>query len=89
MSARDLLPRLPRAAALIADRGYDSNWFRNSLTERGTTPCIPPIREYVRQAQRLAAQWGLSVGKLGTRIKLFLKGDSGRVLRQPDRSRRT
>jgi transposase len=42
--ARDLLPRLPRAAALIADRGYDSNWFRNSLTERGTTPCIPPIK---------------------------------------------
>jgi transposase len=39
-----LLPRLPRAAALIADRGYDSDWFRNSLAERGTTPCIPPIK---------------------------------------------
>jgi transposase len=35
------LPRLPKAAALIADRRYDSNWFRNSLAERGTIPCIP------------------------------------------------
>ena len=36
--ARALLPHLPQATALIADRGYDSNWFRNSLAERGTTP---------------------------------------------------
>ena len=36
-----LLPRLPKATALIADRGYDSNSFRTSLAERGTIPCIP------------------------------------------------
>ncbi len=29
---------------MIADRGYDSNWFRNCLAERGTTPCIPPTK---------------------------------------------
>jgi len=29
---------------LIADRGYDSNWFRQALVDRGTTPCIPPTR---------------------------------------------
>ena len=35
---------MPQAAALIADRGYDSNWFRDSLAERGTIPCIPPTK---------------------------------------------
>ena len=28
--------------ALLADKGYDSDWFRAALTERGITPCIPP-----------------------------------------------
>jgi transposase len=38
--ARELLPALPQAGALIADRGYDSAWFRQALAERGITPCI-------------------------------------------------
>jgi transposase len=42
--ARELLPRLPKAAALLADRGYDSNWFRNALADQGTVPCIPPTK---------------------------------------------
>jgi transposase len=33
---------LPRARELIADRGYDSNPFRNALAERGIAACIPP-----------------------------------------------
>ena len=37
-----LLSALPRAKELLADKGYDSDWFRAALTERGTTPCIPP-----------------------------------------------
>lgn len=32
---------LPRAQAMIADKGYDGDWFRQALTARGTTPCIP------------------------------------------------
>ena len=32
---------LDQASALIADRGYGSDWFRNALTERGTEPYIP------------------------------------------------
>jgi transposase len=32
---------LPKARALIADKGYDGDWFRQALTARGTTPCIP------------------------------------------------
>ncbi len=42
--ARLMLHALPRAKALIADRGYDSNWFRAALKARGVEPCIPPTR---------------------------------------------
>ncbi len=36
-----MLDALPGAPELIADRGYDADWFRNALAERGTTACIP------------------------------------------------
>ena len=39
--ARLVLDALPAAATLIADRGYDSRWFREALTARGIAPCIP------------------------------------------------
>jgi transposase len=39
--AATVLPALPQADILIADRGYDSDWFRQALTERGIEPCIP------------------------------------------------
>jgi site-specific DNA recombinase len=42
--ARFLLEGLPPASTLIADRGYDSNWFRDALETRGVSPCIPPTR---------------------------------------------
>lgn len=37
-----LFSALPRARELLGDKGYDSDWFRAALTERGITPCIPP-----------------------------------------------
>jgi transposase len=37
-----LLDSLPRAKELLADRGYDADWFRTALKEKGITPCIPP-----------------------------------------------
>lgn len=37
-----LLSQLPRAKELLADKGYDSDWFRQALVMRGITPCIPP-----------------------------------------------
>jgi transposase len=40
--AKILVPLLPPAPALIADRGDDSNPFRAALAERGITACIPP-----------------------------------------------
>ncbi len=42
--ARLLADTLPPASALIADRGYDSNWFRKALTDKGVEPCIPSTK---------------------------------------------
>ena len=36
-----VLDTLPPASHLLADRGYDSAWFRSALGARGITPCIP------------------------------------------------
>jgi transposase len=44
-----LLPALPPARELIADRGYDSNNFRVALTGKGITPCIPSTRSRRRE----------------------------------------
>jgi transposase len=37
-----LLSSLPNARELLGDKGYDSDWFRQALIDRGITPCIPP-----------------------------------------------
>jgi len=42
--ARLVLDALPAASHLIADRGYDSAWFREELEARGIEPCIPSSR---------------------------------------------
>ena len=39
-----LLNVLPAAKELLADRGYDADWFRNALIRKGITPCIPSRR---------------------------------------------
>ena len=39
-----LLDSLPQARELLADRGYDAEWFRNALSSKGITPCIPGRR---------------------------------------------
>ena len=39
--AAALMNGLPEADWLLADRGYDADWFRETLVGRGTTPCIP------------------------------------------------
>lgn len=36
-----MIEALPPAKDMLADRGYDADWFRNALTARGITPCIP------------------------------------------------
>lgn len=39
-----LLDTRPQAKALLGDRGYDANWFRNALKEKGIEPCIASKR---------------------------------------------
>jgi transposase len=36
-----MIDALPKAKALLADRGYDADWFRNALAKRGIAACIP------------------------------------------------
>ncbi len=38
--AAALMNSLPHAEWLLADRGYDADWFRETLLDKGTTPCI-------------------------------------------------
>ena len=38
--AASMLAALPRARELLGDKGYDADWFRQALAERGITACI-------------------------------------------------
>ena len=33
-----MLDALPQAKELLGDKGYDADWFRQALTERGISP---------------------------------------------------
>lgn len=39
-----LLDSLPQTRELLADRGYDADWFRKALLSKGIAPCIPGRR---------------------------------------------
>jgi transposase len=61
-----MLNALPRAKELLGDKGYDADWFRQALAERGITACIPsksnrkaPIdRILYRQHHRIENMFG-------------------------------
>ena len=53
--ARRLLYSLPKAKELIADRGYDADWFRAALLGKGIAPCIPP-RKHRKKKRRYDKQ---------------------------------
>ena len=36
-----MLKAVPNAKALLADKGYDADWFRDALADRKITACIP------------------------------------------------
>lgn len=38
IGAAALLDELPKAQWLLADRGYDADWFRDALQEKGIKP---------------------------------------------------
>ena len=39
--AAALMNGIPEAEWLLADRGYDADWFRKTLADKGTEPCNP------------------------------------------------
>jgi transposase len=41
MGSALMLPALPKAKQLLADKGYNANWFRAALAKRGIAVCIP------------------------------------------------
>lgn len=46
-----MLDALPRAKALLGDRGYDADWFRKALADRNITACIPSKKNRKVQIQ--------------------------------------
>ena len=68
--ARALLSSLPAAEWLIADRGYDADWFREALKNIGIRACIPgrrsrdkPVR-YDRRRYRRRNRIEIMFGRL-------------------------
>jgi len=41
IGARALLSSLPEVDWLLGDRGYDTDWFRDALKDKGIRACIP------------------------------------------------
>ena len=41
IGARALLSSLPDVDWLLGGRGYDADWFREALKDKGIRPCIP------------------------------------------------
>ena len=39
--ASALMNGLSKAEWLLTDRGYDADWFREALIEKGAKPCVP------------------------------------------------
>ena len=36
-----MLPAMPKAKEILADKGYDADWFRHALAQRKIAACIP------------------------------------------------
>ena len=63
-----MIDAFPKSKVLLGDRGYDADWFRQALIERGIIPCIPskinrkvPIphdRALYRQRHRVENMFG-------------------------------
>lgn len=60
IGAAALLDELPKAQWLLADRGYDPDWFRDALQGKGIALCIPgrksrsePVKYDKRRYKRL------------------------------------
>ena len=79
--AAALLDGLPKADWLLGDRGYDADWFRDALEEKGITPCIPG-----RKSRNKPVKYDKRRYKSRNKIEIMfgrLKGWRRRIVSQP------
>ena len=72
IGARVLIGSLPKVDWLLGDRGYDADWFREALKDKGIRACIPGRKQRkARSATTSAATNGATGSKscsAGSRI---------------------
>lgn len=64
--AAALLDDLPKAQWMLTNRGYDAEWFRDALQQKGIKPFIPG-----RQSRSLPVQYDKRPYKLRNRIEIM------------------
>ena len=64
--AAALLGSLPKADWLLADRGYDADWLRKALQDRGIKACIPG-----RKSRKKAVKYDKRRSRRRNRIKIL------------------
>ena len=96
IGARALLGSLPNVEWLLGDRGYDADWFREALKDKGIRACIPgrkqrktavryDKRRYKRR-NRIEIMFGnrLALQKLRDHVDMFGQGSPMRRLHLVD-----
>jgi transposase len=78
IAARALLGDLPNVRWLLGDRGYDADWFRDALKDKGIRACIPgrkqpktPVKDPSRDiaVHCTAGQWTSAGTNAGTGLR--------------------
>ncbi len=64
--AAALLGSLPKAGWLLGDRGYDADWFREALKDKGIKVCIPG-----RKSRKTAVKYDKRRDKRRNRIEIM------------------
>ena len=64
--AAALLGSLPKADWLLADRGYDADWLRDALEDKGIQACIPG-----RKSRKKPAKYDKRRDKRRNRIEIM------------------
>ena len=83
IGARALVSSLPKVDWLLGDRGYDADWFREALKDKGIRACIPgrkqrkktvkyPSRDIA--AQYPVGQWTSAATNVATGSRSCLGG---------------
>ena len=79
--AAALLGSLPAAEWMIADRGYDADWFREALKDKGISPCIPGRKSrgkavrYDKRRYRRRNRVEIMSGRLKDRRRIAIRYD--------------